>query len=161
MQPASYFFFFIYKFHFMLKYIQLCVDIIMTVCQHTDMWELVLQLVNMLVFIVFISYFHKFSWGQLVTTPHASCWGCHIVSVIVRNEIIEMFPSSSFPSTYFETFMTRVGCAVLFWLRNCLSKWAQHMLQCAYANQFVYQAGGWSARATLCVISRLLTFSRR
>lgn len=35
------------------------------------------------------------------------------------------------------------------------------MLQCAYANQFVYQSGSWSARATLCVILRLLTFAWR
>lgn len=35
------------------------------------------------------------------------------------------------------------------------------MPQCAYANQFVYQPGSWSARASQRVVSPLLTFPRR
>lgn len=157
----EHFIFHIHKFHFMLIDIKLCVDIIMTTCQHTELWELVLQLVNMLV----CFYSLSISINFLRAISHrAACWLLrlsHCQCVIVRNEIIEMFPSSSFPWTYFSTFMTCVECGVLFWLRLCVSKWAQHMLQCAYANQFVYLSGSWSARATLCVILALLTFLRR
>lgn len=55
----------------MLKDIKLCASIIMTMCQHTEMWEPVLQLVNMLVcfylFPISINFLRAIS-------HHAACW---------------------------------------------------------------------------------------
>lgn len=91
----------------------------------------------------------------------AGCCGCHAVGVIVRNEIIEMFPSSSSPINIFPDFFFFAATArALFWLRLCVSKWARHMLECAYANEFVYQSDSRWARATQRVVSPLLTFPR-
>lgn len=90
----------------------------------------------------------------------AGCCGCHAVGVIVRNEIIEMFPSSSSPVNTFPDFFffyAATACA-LFWLRLCVSKWARHMLECAYVNEFVYQSDSRWACATQRVVSPLLTF---
>lgn len=83
---------------------------------------------------------------QRAISHHAAC--CHVVSVIVRNEIIEMFPSSSLHQHISRLFFFNTACTVLFWLRLCWSKWAQHMPRRTYANRFVYQSGSWSA---LCV----------
>lgn len=52
------------KSHFMLKDIKLCENIIMTTCQHAEVGELMLPLVNMWVYFYFFSHFHKFPEGN-------------------------------------------------------------------------------------------------
>lgn len=132
----------------------------MTMCQHTEMWELLLQLVNMLVCFYLFSISINF---LRAISHHAACCLLRLSHCQCNCQKLNNWNVSIFiiPINIFLEFKTYVECGVLFWLRLCVSKWAQHMLQCAYANQFVYQSGSWSARATLCVISRLLTFPWR
>lgn len=65
------FFFTFLQIPFMLKDIKSCENIIMTVCRHAEIWELVLQLVNMLVcfylFVISINFLRAIS-------HHAACW---------------------------------------------------------------------------------------
>lgn len=90
---------------------------------------------------------------QRAFSHHAAC--CHVISVIVRNEIIEMFPSTSLHQ-HISSLFFHSACPVLFWLRLCWSKWAQHMPRRAYANHlFISQAVG---RPCVCQFASLDIF---
>lgn len=128
--------FYIHWLHPVLINVKLSAAIIRT-SRHKQTWESV------------CIHFSRLSINfRRAISHHAAC--CHVVSVIVRNEIIEMFPSSI--NTFPDFFFYQTACTVLFWLRLCWSKWAQHMPRRAYANRFVYQSGSQSA---LCVSFRL------
>lgn len=73
-----------------------------------------LHLVNMMVCLrSFLQISINFLRAISRRAASAGCCGCHAVGVIVRNEIIEMFPSSSSPiNTFPDFFFAATACAL-------------------------------------------------
>ena len=102
MQLASYFCTFTKSIH--VKRFQIMWNIIMITCQHTEMWELMLQLVNMLVcfylFAISINFLRAIS-------HHAACWllklsycQCNCQKLNNWNVSIFIIPINIFPDFY-------------------------------------------------------------
>lgn len=99
---------------FHVKIYQNYVNIIMTICQHAEMWELVLQLVNMLV--CFYSFPISINFLRAIS-HHAACWllrlshcQCNCQKWNNWNVSIFIIPINIFSDFYD---MRRVWCIIL------------------------------------------------